>query len=138
MSMMQAVVVDLSNRLVLREVEEPSPTPSESLIRVAAVSLSRGEVHGRQPPLRKVSGRVGTWPGQSSEPQRTSGPSEGTRIVGLLQKPARGRSWRPCRRGPSRRCRRECRLLRRRRFPSQALQPSTPWRKAEGCLERTS
>jgi NADPH:quinone reductase len=46
MSMMRAVVVEVGspNRLVLREVEEASPGPSETLIRVAAVSLNRGEV----------------------------------------------------------------------------------------------
>jgi NADPH:quinone reductase len=46
MSMMRAVVVEVgsSNRLVLQEVEEASPDSSEALIRVAAVSLNRGEV----------------------------------------------------------------------------------------------
>jgi len=53
MSMMRAVVVEVGspNRLVLREVEEASPGPSEVLIRVAAVSLNRGEVRRAQAAL---------------------------------------------------------------------------------------
>jgi NADPH:quinone reductase len=43
---MRAVVVepDSSSRLGFQEIEEPSPAPSEALVRVAAISLNRGEV----------------------------------------------------------------------------------------------
>ena len=88
MSMMQAVVVEVGspNRLVLREVEEPSPTPSESLIRVAAVSLNRGEVRRAATTTQEgfrpgwdVAGKV------ERAAEDGSGPPEGTRVVGLLE-----------------------------------------------------
>ena len=44
MSGIRTVVVDpeAPNRLVLADVEEPSPTPSEVLVHVATVSVNRG------------------------------------------------------------------------------------------------
>jgi NADPH2:quinone reductase len=88
MSMMRAVVVEVGspNRLVLREVEEASPGPSEALIRVAAVSLNRGEV-------RRVAAtaQAGFRPGWDvagtveRAAEDGSGPPEGTRVVGLLE-----------------------------------------------------
>jgi NADPH:quinone reductase len=87
-SMMQAVVVEVGspNRLVLREVEEPSPTPSESLIRVAAVSLNRGEV--RRAATTTQEGFRPGWDVAGTVERAAedgSGPSEGTRVVGLLE-----------------------------------------------------
>ena len=88
MSMMRAVVVEVGspNRLVLREVEEASPAPSEALIRVAAVSLNRGEVH-----RAAATSQDGFRPGWDvagtvkRAAEDGSGPPEGTRVVGLLE-----------------------------------------------------
>jgi NADPH2:quinone reductase len=88
MSMMRAVVVEVGspNRLVLREVEEASPGPPEALIRVAAVSLNRGEGRGAQ-----ATEQAGFRPGWDvagiveRAAQDGSGPPEGARIVGLLE-----------------------------------------------------
>jgi hypothetical protein len=57
MSRIRAVVVDpdARNRLVLADVEEPSPTPSEAL---AAVSLNRGAgLHRKGGPPGRQGGR---------------------------------------------------------------------------------
>src|ERR687893_1271499 len=86
MSGIKAVVVDpdAPNRLALADVEEPSPTPSEALVRVAAVSLNRGEVR------RAESSEPGFRPGWDlagiveRAAQDGTGPREGTRVVGLL------------------------------------------------------
>ncbi len=50
MSTIRAVVVEegAPARLALKDVDEPSPGASEALVRVAAVSLNRGEVRGAQ------------------------------------------------------------------------------------------
>ncbi len=47
---MRAVLVDKEApaNLSLGELEEPTPAPSEALIRVSAISLNRGEVHRAQ------------------------------------------------------------------------------------------
>ena len=88
MSMMRAVVVEVGspNRLVLREVEEASPGPSEALIRVAAVSLNRGEV--RRAAATSQDGFRPGWDVAGTverAAQDDSGPPEGTRVVGLLE-----------------------------------------------------
>jgi NADPH2:quinone reductase len=88
MSMMRAVVVEVGspNRLVLREVEEASPGPSEALIRVAAVSLNRGEVRRAQ-----ATKQAGFRPGWDvagiveRAAQGGSGPPAGARVAGLLE-----------------------------------------------------
>lgn len=82
----RAVVVDpdAPNRLALADVEEPSPTPAEALVRVAAVSLNRGEVR------RAESSEAGFRPGWdlAGTVERAagdgSGPEEGSRVVGFL------------------------------------------------------
>jgi NADPH:quinone reductase-like Zn-dependent oxidoreductase len=88
MSMMRAVGVELGspNRLVLREVEAASPGPSEALIRVAAVSLNRGEVR-----RAATTSQLGFRPGWDvagtveRAAEDGSGPPEGARVVGLLE-----------------------------------------------------
>src|SRR5579871_440141 len=83
----RGVVVEPSSpgRLVLREVPEPTPAPSEALIHVAAVSLNRGEVR------RAMNAEAGWRPGWdlAGVVQRAaadgSGPPEGARVVGLMQ-----------------------------------------------------
>jgi NADPH2:quinone reductase len=83
---MRAVVVDPGSpaRLALAKVEEPSPTPSEVLVRVETVSLNRGEVR------RAESGEPGFRPGWdlAGTVERAAadgtGPQEGSRVVGFL------------------------------------------------------
>src|SRR5918995_3274556 len=83
---MRAVVVDpgAPARLALAEVGEPSPRPSEVLVRVEAISLKRGEVR------RAESGEPGFRPGWdlagTVERAAADGsvPREGSRVVGFL------------------------------------------------------
>lgn len=82
--MMRAVVVDPESkaRLSVAEVEEPEPGPSEALVRVAAVSLNRGEVR------RAEAAEPGVRPGWdlagTVERPASDGPGEGARVVGFL------------------------------------------------------
>jgi NADPH:quinone reductase len=60
MALMRTVIVDPEavGRFSMAKVEEPSPTPSETLVRVAAISLNRGEVR------RAEASEAGFRPGQ--------------------------------------------------------------------------
>ena len=86
MGKMRAVVVDPESptRLSLPEVEKPSPGSQEALVRVAAISLNRGEVR------RVATAEAGFRPGWDfagivERPAGDgSGPHRGSRVVGLL------------------------------------------------------
>ena len=86
MKPIRAVVVDpdAPERLALREVEPPVPAPDEAIVRLAALSLNRGEV-------RRIQSAAAGWrPGWdvAGTVERAaadgSGPREGERVVGLL------------------------------------------------------
>lgn len=86
MSRIRAVLVDegAPANLSLGEIEEPSPAPSEALIRVSAISLNRGEVR------RAQAAKPGFNPGWDlagtveKEAADETGPPAGARVVGLL------------------------------------------------------
>lgn len=86
MSKITAVVVDpdAPARLALGEKDEPTPAPSEALVRVAAISLNRGEVR------RAQGAEAGFYPGWDlagtveKAAANGSGPPEGSRVVGLM------------------------------------------------------
>lgn len=82
----RAIVVDPTapDRLTLRPVEEPAPHYDQAVVRVAAISLNRGEIR------RSASAAAGWRPGwdlagvvERAAPSGT-GPAVGTRVVGLL------------------------------------------------------
>jgi len=83
----RAVVVDpqAPGRLVLQSVAPPRPAPSEALVRVAAISLNRGEVR------QAMSAEAGWRPGWDlagtveTAAADGSGPPAGARVVGLLR-----------------------------------------------------
>lgn len=83
---MNAVVVDpqVPGRLAIREVDRPTPLSSESLVRVAAISLNRGEVR------RTLTAEAGWRPGWDLAgtievvAADGSGLPVGTRVVGFL------------------------------------------------------
>ena len=83
---MRAILVDkgaLAN-LSLGEAEEPSSTPSETLVRVSAISLNRGEVRLAQ--MAEDSFKPG-WDLAGTVEQAAAdgtGPRAGARVVGLL------------------------------------------------------
>jgi len=86
MVLLRAVDVDPEavGRLSVAEVEEPEPAPSEALVRVAAVSLNRGEVRradASEPGFRPGWDLAGTVERAAVE---GSGPQEGSRVVGFL------------------------------------------------------
>jgi NADPH2:quinone reductase len=86
MSPIRAVVVDpdAPGRLALREVDQPAPVPSEALVRVAAVSLNRGEL--RRAAAAQAGWRPG-WDLAGTVEQAAadgSGPPAGARVVGFV------------------------------------------------------
>src|SRR5581483_5192617 len=83
------IVVDpaAAERLALREIEMPAPAPSEAVVRVAAVSLNRGEVYVSLTRAESAGWRPG-WDlaGLGERPAADgSGPKAGARVVGLLR-----------------------------------------------------
>ena len=83
---MRAVLVDKAApaNLSLGETEEPSPTPSEVLVRVSAISLNRGEVRRAQ---MAEDGSNPGWDlaGTVEQPAANGvGPQAGARVVGFL------------------------------------------------------
>lgn len=92
MNTTRAIVVDpgAPGRLAIREVEAATPALSDAVIRVAAISLNRGEV-------RALAGAEAGWrPGWDfsgtvvQAATDGSGPKEGARVVGLM---GSGGSW---------------------------------------------
>ncbi len=87
MTKTRAVVVDHDSpgRLVLQEVEVADPNPSKALVRVAAISLNRGEVRRAtildEPGARPGWDLAGTVERSAAD---GTGPSEGARVVGFL------------------------------------------------------
>src|SRR5215204_7016354 len=86
MALMRTVIVDPEavGRFSVADVEEPEPAPSEALVRVAAVSLNRGEVRradASEPGFRPGWDLAGTVERAAVE---GSGPQEGSRVVGFL------------------------------------------------------
>ena len=83
---MRAVLVDKGApaNLSLGELEEPRPAPSEALVRVAAISLNRGEVRRAQ---EAEAGFNPGWDiaGTVEQPAADgTGPRAGARVVGFL------------------------------------------------------
>ena len=82
-----AVVVDhaVPGTLAIREVAPPTPLPSEALVRVAAISLNRGETR------RAMEAADGWCPGWdlagvvTQAAANGSGPRTGARVVGFLR-----------------------------------------------------
>jgi NADPH:quinone reductase-like Zn-dependent oxidoreductase len=87
MSMIQAIVVDpgVVGRLALAQVDPPKPEASQAVVRVAAISLNRGEVRNAQ------TAQPGARPGWDlagivEQPAADgSGPHEGERVVGTVR-----------------------------------------------------
>jgi NADPH2:quinone reductase len=83
----RAVVVDPSSdaRLILRDVELAAAAPGDVTVRVTAISLNRGEVN-RALSQSEAGARPGwDFAGVIEEPAADgSGPSVGTRVVGML------------------------------------------------------
>jgi NADPH2:quinone reductase len=87
MEKIRAVVLDPADpdRFRISEVDAPAPAPQEALVRVAAVSLNRGEIRmsaGKPPGSRIGWDLAGTVERAAAD---GSGPKVGTRVVGLVQ-----------------------------------------------------
>lgn len=87
MSNMRTVIVnpEAPARLVLDQVPLPVPGTNEALVRVAAVSLNRGEVRGAS--RAQAGARIG-WDFAGTVEQAAkdgSGPQAGARVVGFLR-----------------------------------------------------
>lgn len=84
-NLVRAVVVDpsVAGRLVIREVENSSPLPNEAIVRVASISLNRGEVQTSQ--IAAAGWRPGWDFAGTIEVAATDGSGfpAGTRVVGL-------------------------------------------------------
>ncbi len=87
MSANQAIVVDpnITGRLAIQDVSAPTPLPTEAVVRVAAISLNRGEVR------RSMNADSGWRPGWDlagvveQAAADGSGPKAGARVVGFLR-----------------------------------------------------
>jgi NADPH:quinone reductase-like Zn-dependent oxidoreductase len=89
---MRGIVVESSGprRLVVRDVPEAHPGPTEMTVRVEAVSLNQGEV--RHAMTRALDGARPGWDFAGTverAPALGSGPAEGTRVVGYVS----GGAW---------------------------------------------
>ena len=83
----QAVVVDpdAPGKLVLKNVDAPTPAPNEAVAQVATISLNRGEIRMAQ---NAPMGRRPGWDFAGTVTQAAhdgSGPKEGERVVGLMR-----------------------------------------------------
>lgn len=86
----RAVVVDpaAAERLTIGTVPAPAPLPSEALVRVAAISLNRGEVRTA---MESPAGARPGWDYAGTVERAAadrSGPATGTRVVGMLARGA--------------------------------------------------
>ncbi len=87
MASMRAVIVDPSApaRLAVAPADAPTPKPSEALVRVAAISLNRGEVRAAQtsaPGSRPGWDLAGSVEAAAAD---GSGPAVGQRVVGIVR-----------------------------------------------------
>ncbi|HUY79634.1 MAG TPA: zinc-binding dehydrogenase [Ktedonobacterales bacterium] len=92
MSNPRAIVVEpgAPGGVAIREVAPPQPAPSEAIVRVAAISLNRGEVRGLG---ARATGERPGWDFAGVVAQAAgdgSGPAAGTRVVGMLDAGAWG------------------------------------------------
>jgi NADPH:quinone reductase-like Zn-dependent oxidoreductase len=86
MSVNRAILVDhgVPGHLAVRDVPMPAPMPSEAIVRVAALSLNRGETR------RAMEAADGWRPGWdlagvvAQAAADGSGPQQGARVVGLM------------------------------------------------------
>jgi NADPH:quinone reductase-like Zn-dependent oxidoreductase len=87
MKTVRAVVIDPStpSGLAVREVNGPTASASEALVRVAAVGMNRGEARGAK--AAAAGSRIG-WEFAGTVERAAddgSGPSAGTRVFGILE-----------------------------------------------------